>query len=155
MPFAAWYRAAVGRARRFRLRTYRDGLPRPVVIRCLNIAPSSDGTRLRHGVPSQSVARPNRVLDERPITDATTSMSSSWAGQETGPDIVFNISQLALNVQYAPRPAIPIQRIVGSSKAARCAGEFIHIDPILATEPKAAFCRRAGPITKWPIPRAA
>ena len=68
--------------------------------------------------------------------------------------VVFR-SQLALNVQYAPRPAIPIQRIVGSSKAARCAGDAIHIDPILETEPMAEFCRRAGPITKWPIPRAA
>ena len=43
--------------------------------------------------------------------------------------------QYALNVQYAPRPAIPIQRIVGSSSAARCAGEFIHIDPMFAIRP--------------------
>ncbi len=45
-----------------------------------------------------------------------------------------NAAQLALNVQYAPRPAIPIARIVGSSKAARWAGEFIHMDPMLAND---------------------
>jgi hypothetical protein len=52
---------------------------------------------------------------------------------------VRHIGQYALNVQYAPRPAIPIQRMVGSSRAARCAGEFIHIVPMFPYDPIAAF----------------
>ncbi len=61
------------------------------------------------------------------------------------------INQYALNVQYAPDAAIPIQVIVGSSNAAACAGEAIHMAPG-NPPPMAEFCRRAGPMTKWPRP---
>ena len=60
--------------------------------------------------------------------------------------------QLALNVQYAPAAAIPTQVMVGSSKAALCAGEAIHIAPGNASH--GGILARAGPITKWPKPRA-
>ena len=48
-------------------------------------------------------------------------------------------AQLALKVQYAPMPAIPMKRIVGSSKAARWPGEAIHIAGTFANEPIAEF----------------
>ena len=46
-----------------------------------------------------------------------------------------------------------MNRMDGSSKAARWAGEFIHMEPIEALLPIAEFWRRAGPMTKWPSPR--
>ncbi len=105
-----------------------------------------------------------RFFCKGPQSIGTLSMASAvrtcrLGGPVSGPSLRPRLDgdtlQFALNVQYAPAPAIPIARIVGSSKAARWAGEFIHIEPMLANAPMAAFCRRAGPMTKWPMPRAA
>ena len=52
-----------------------------------------------------------------------------------------------MNVQYEPDPARPMARMLGSSRAARWPGEFIHMVPIEAPLPIAEFCRRAGPMT--------
>ena len=49
-------------------------------------------------------------------------------------------------VSFKPQPVITEDNVV------------VSIDTVIyfqVTEPKAAFCRRAGPITKWPMPRAA
>ena len=99
VPFAAQLGAAVGHARNFGLRKRHAGLAWPVAMHSLKIVPSLEGTGLRMACRGSHSHEPARVPGERPITDATISTSSAREGAHTAPDVVCNVSQLALNVQ--------------------------------------------------------